>query len=171
MGEVRGAGNETNGGVVNGVQFTEDSFGGNPVDEVAVVQNGQDSHFYQGVFGLIREGCFVAIQKADSCSHFGQKGINVGFERQRAIKPETQVFVCVDEFQFRLVQAGDFRRGSDKWQEAIKNHAFGFLCVQTKMEVGESTLDTVETLLQGGEGSGQAGTGRIEDSIIGVKMN
>ena len=40
MGEVRGAGNETNGGVVNGVQFTEDSFGGNPVDEVAVVQNG-----------------------------------------------------------------------------------------------------------------------------------
>ena len=39
------------------------------------------------------------------------------------------------------------------------------------MEVGESTLDTVETLLQGGEGSGQAGTGRIEDSIIGVKMN
>ena len=73
-------------------------------------EDRQDSQFYEGMFGSVSEGCFVAKYKANSRLHFGLKMLNVNLEGEFTVQPDTEVFVVVHIFQVRTVQGSDAGR-------------------------------------------------------------
>ena len=66
-----GFGDKTDGIVIDCIQFAEQSVGGYFVNDIAEVEDRQDSQFYEGMFGSMSEGGFVAKQEADSTFNFG----------------------------------------------------------------------------------------------------
>ena len=70
VGSVWGFGDKTDGTVIDYIQFAEWSVGGYFVNDIAEVKDWQDSQFYEGMFGNMSEGCFVAIKEADSRLNF-----------------------------------------------------------------------------------------------------
>jgi hypothetical protein len=60
VGGIRGFGDKTDGTVIDCIQFVENSVGGYFVNYIAEVEDRQDGQFYEGMFGSMREGCFVA---------------------------------------------------------------------------------------------------------------
>ena len=75
-------GDKKDGTVIDCIQFVEQSVGGYFVNDIAEVEDQQDSQFYQGMFGSMSEGCFVAKQEANSRFNFGLEMFDVGLEGQ-----------------------------------------------------------------------------------------
>ena len=65
-----GFGDKTDWTVIDYIQFSKQNVGGYFVNDIAKVTDRQDSQFYEGMFGSMNEGCFVAKQEADSRFHF-----------------------------------------------------------------------------------------------------
>ena len=61
-----GLGDKTDGTVIDYIQFAEYNVGGYFVNDIAEVKDRQASQFYEGMFGGMSEGGFVAKQEADS---------------------------------------------------------------------------------------------------------
>ena len=70
VGSIWGFGDKSDGTVIDCVQFVEQSVGGYFVNDIAEVEDRQDGQFYEGMFGSMSEGCFVAKQEADSRFNF-----------------------------------------------------------------------------------------------------
>ena len=66
VGSIWGFGYKMDGTVIDYIQFADQSVGGNFVNDIAQVKDRQDSQFYEGMFGSMSEGGFVAKQEADS---------------------------------------------------------------------------------------------------------
>ena len=77
VGSVWGFGDKTDGTVIDCIQFVEQSVGGYFIDAIPEVEDRQDGQFYEGMFGSMSEGCFVAIQEANSIFNFGLEMLNV----------------------------------------------------------------------------------------------
>ena len=75
VGSIWGFGDETDGTVIDCIQFFEQSVGGYFVNDIAKVEDQQ-----VGQFGSMSEGCFVAKQEADSRFNFGLEMLNVSLE-------------------------------------------------------------------------------------------
>ena len=60
VGSIWGFGGKTDGTVIDCIKFEEESFGGYFVNYIAEVEDRQDGQFYEGMFGSMGEGCFVA---------------------------------------------------------------------------------------------------------------
>ena len=71
VGSVCGFGDTTDGTVIYCIQMIEQSVGGYFIDDITEVENQQDGQFYEGMFGSMSVGCFVAIQEANSRFNFG----------------------------------------------------------------------------------------------------
>ena len=67
---IWGFGDKTDGTVIDYIQFAEQSVGGYFVNDIAEVKDQQDSQFYEGTFGGMSEGGFVAKQEDDSRFNF-----------------------------------------------------------------------------------------------------
>ena len=80
VGNIWGVGNKTDGTVIDYIQFAEQSVGGYFVNAIAEVKDRQDSQFYEGMFGSMSKGYFVAIQEANSRLDFGLEMLNVSLE-------------------------------------------------------------------------------------------
>ena len=80
MGSIWGFGDKTDGTVIDYIQFAEQSVGGYFVNDIAEVKDQQDSLFYEGMFGGMSEGGFVAKQEAVSRLNFGLDMLNVSLE-------------------------------------------------------------------------------------------
>ena len=50
------------------------------VNDIAEVEDQQEGQFYEGMFGSMSEGCFVAKQEADSRFNFGLEMFNLSLE-------------------------------------------------------------------------------------------
>ena len=68
------------GTVIDCIQFAEQSVGGYFVNDIAEVEDRYDGQFYEGMFGSMSEGCFVAKQVANSRFNFGLEMFDVGLE-------------------------------------------------------------------------------------------
>ena len=79
------------GTVIDYIQFAEQSVGSYFVNYI--VEDRQDSQCYEGMFGGMSEGGFVAKQEADSRYNFGLEMLNVSLEGDFTVQPDTQVFV------------------------------------------------------------------------------
>ena len=77
VGSIWGFGDNTDGTVIDCIQFAEQSVGGYFVNDIAKVK---DRQFCEGMFGSMSEGCFVAKQEADSRFNFGLEMLNVSLE-------------------------------------------------------------------------------------------
>ena len=93
-----GFGDKTDGTVIDCIQFDGQSFGGYFVNDIAEVEDWQDSQFYEGMFGSVIEGDFVVKQEADSRFNFGLEMPNVSLEGEFTVQLDTQVFVFVHIF-------------------------------------------------------------------------
>ena len=71
---------QTDGTVIDCIQFAEQSAGSYFISDIAEVKDRQDSQFYEGMFGSMSEGCFVAKQEADSRFNFGLEMLDVSLE-------------------------------------------------------------------------------------------
>ena len=60
VGSICGFGDKTNGTGIDCIKFAEWSVGGYLVNDIAEVKDRQDSKFYEGMFGSMSEGGFVA---------------------------------------------------------------------------------------------------------------
>ena len=60
VGSVWGFGDKTDGTVIDCIQFVEWSVWGYFVNDIAEVEDRQDGQFYEGMFGSMSEGGFVA---------------------------------------------------------------------------------------------------------------
>ena len=85
VGSIWGFGDETDGTVIDCIQFAEQSVEGYFVNDIAEVEDQQDSQFYQGKFGGVSEGCLVAKQETDSRINFGLEMFNVSLEGEFTI--------------------------------------------------------------------------------------
>ena len=63
VGSSWGFGDKTDGTVIDCIQFVEQGVGGYFDNDIAKVEDRQDSQFYEGMFGSMSEGCFVAKQE------------------------------------------------------------------------------------------------------------
>ena len=59
VGSIWGFGDKTDGTVIDCTQFVEQSVGGYFVNDIAEVNDRQDSQFYEGMFDSMSEGCYV----------------------------------------------------------------------------------------------------------------
>ena len=73
------------GTVTDCIQFVEQSVECYFVNDIAEVDDRQDGQFYEGMFGSMSEGCFVAKQKADSRFNLGLEMLNVSLTRHLSI--------------------------------------------------------------------------------------
>ena len=80
VGSIWGFGDKTDGTVIDCIQFAEQRVGGYFVNDITEVKDQQDGQFYEGMFGSMSEGCFVAKQEADSRFNFGLEMFNVSLE-------------------------------------------------------------------------------------------
>ena len=82
------------GTVIDCIQFAEESVGSYFVDDITEVEDRQDSQFYEGKFGDVSEGGFVAKKEANSRFNFGLEVFKIRMEGE----PDTQLFVVVHIF-------------------------------------------------------------------------
>ena len=80
VGSIWGFGDKTDGTVIDCIQFVEQSVGSYFVNDVAKIEDQQDVQFYEGMFGSMSEGGFVAKQEADSRFTFGLEMLNMSLE-------------------------------------------------------------------------------------------
>ena len=80
LGSIWDFGDKTDSTVIDCIQFVEQSVGGYFVNEIAEVEDRQDGQFYEGMFGSMSEGSFVAKQEADSRFNFGKEMFTVNLE-------------------------------------------------------------------------------------------
>ena len=74
------------GTVIDCIQFAQQSVGGHFVNDIAKVKDWQDSQFYEGMFGSMSEGGFVAKQEADFRFNFGLEMLNVSLEGEFTVQ-------------------------------------------------------------------------------------
>ena len=86
------------GTVIDCIQFAEQSVGGYFVNDIAEVENRQNSQFYEDMFGSMREGGFVAKWESDSRFNFGLEMLNVSLEGEFTVQLDLEVFVDVHIF-------------------------------------------------------------------------
>ena len=80
VGSIWGFGDKTDGTVIECIQSAEQSVGGYFVNDIAKVEDREDSKFYKGMFGNVSEGGIFAKQEADSRFNFGLEMFNVSLE-------------------------------------------------------------------------------------------
>ena len=101
----------------------------NDTGPLYIKTNWQDSQFYEGMFGSVSEGGFVAKQETNCRFNFGLEMLNMSLEGEFTIQPDTQVFVVVHIFQVRNVQGSDASRAGGCRQGTVEKHADDFTSV------------------------------------------
>ena len=127
VGSIWGFGDKMDGTVIACIQFSEQSIGGYFVNDIAEVKDRQGSQFYEGMFGSMSEGGFVAKQEADSIFNFGLEMLNVSLEGEFTVQPDNQVFIVVHIF--RTVQNSDASRSGGGGQRSVEEHALWFTSI------------------------------------------
>ena len=77
---IWGFGDKTDGTVTDCIQFIEQGIEGYFVNDIAEVDDWQDSQFFEGMLGIMSEGRFVVKQEADSRFNFGLEMVDVSLE-------------------------------------------------------------------------------------------
>ena len=90
VGSTWGFGDKMDGTVIDCIQFSEQSVVGYFVNDIAEVEDRQDSQFYEGMFGIMSEGGFVVKQEADSRFHFGLEVLSMSLEGDKKQKHTSQ---------------------------------------------------------------------------------
>ena len=129
VGSIWGFGDKTDGTVIDCIQFIEQGIGGYFVNDITEVEDQQDSQYYEGMFGSVSEGGFVAKQEADSRFNVGLEMFNVSLEGEFTGQQDTQVFVVVHIFLVRTIQSSDASRAGWFGQQTVEKHAFCFTSI------------------------------------------
>ena len=99
VGSIWGFGDKMDGTVIDYIQFSEQSVGGYFVNDIAEVKVLQESRFYEGMFGSMSEGGFVAKQEANSRFNFGLEMFDMSLQGEFTVQLDNQVLIDVHIFK------------------------------------------------------------------------